>query len=60
MDVQSFVAEVYASGQAPGSVRQAYVVLSQILSAAEVNGLITRSPAVGVKLPSQARGSSGI
>ena len=54
-DVQAFVAEMYASGLAPGTVRQAYVVLSQILSAAETNGLINRSPAVGVKLPSPAR-----
>jgi len=46
---------MYASGSAAGTVRQAYVVLSQILTSAETNGLINRSPAVGVKLPSPAR-----
>lgn len=54
-DVQALVAELVAEGKAPATVRKTYNVLSGILRAAVREGLIARSPAVGIQLPQLPR-----
>ncbi len=51
MDVQSWVNEMHSDGLSASRIRQAHVVLSQILSAAVREGRIGRNVALGIKLP---------
>lgn len=51
-DVRSWVASLSATkGLAPATVKAAYLVLSQVMASAEVDGLIGRTPCIGVRLP---------
>jgi integrase len=50
-DVQRVVGRMEGDGLAPSSIRQAIVVLAQVLDAAERDGLVVRNVARGVKLP---------
>jgi len=54
-DVQNVVAGLTALGKAPGTVRGVYRVVSGVLAAAIADQLITRNPALGVKLPRSNR-----
>jgi integrase len=51
MDVQSWINEMRSDGLSPSRIRQAHVVLSQILGAAVREGRIGRNVALGIKLP---------
>lgn len=50
-DIQSWIAAMEADGLSPSRIRQAHVVLQQVLDAAFRDGLIARNAAHGVKLP---------
>lgn len=50
-DVRTFVADLVGAGVAPGTVRNAFRVLSLVLSSAVAGGAIKANPATGVKLP---------
>lgn len=52
MQVREWVAQLTRTGLSPSRVRQAYRLLSQMLSAAQLDGMIAVSPCVGVRLPS--------
>lgn len=54
-DVQAMVSELVAAGQAPASVRKVYNTLSAILRAAVVEGVISKSPCIGISLPQVQR-----
>ena len=49
-DVRAWVAEI-AAVRAPATVKAAYNVLAQIMRTAELDGLIPRSPCIGISLP---------
>jgi integrase len=51
MDVQSWINEMHSDGLSASRIRQAHVVLSQILTAAVREGRIGRNVALGTKLP---------
>jgi integrase len=51
MDVQSWVNEMRSDGLSGSRIRQAHVVLSEILGAAVREGRIGRNVALGIKLP---------
>jgi integrase len=50
-DVRAWVAELSASGLAPDTVKAIYLTFGQIMSTAEIDRLVVRSPCVGIKLP---------
>lgn len=50
-DVRGWVSSLAQKGLAPATVRAAYLVLGQVFATTVVDGLIARSPCVGVKLP---------
>ena len=52
-DVRGFVANLSAKGLAPSTVKATYRTLGQILRTAEIDGLIGRSPCIGVELPAE-------
>ena len=54
-EVQAMVSELVAEGQAPASVRKVYNVLSGIMRSAMVEGVISKSPCVGISLPQVQR-----
>jgi integrase len=54
-DVQGWVSELTGKGLAPGTVRQAYRVLSLVLDRAVRDGRLQRNPAEDVTLPRQVR-----
>ena len=49
-EVRSWVAEM-AGRRSPATVKAAYHVLAQIMRTAEIDGLIAKTPCVGIKLP---------
>jgi hypothetical protein len=51
MEVQSWINEMHRDGLSASRIRQAHVVLSQILNAAVREGRIGRNVAQGTKLP---------
>lgn len=51
MQVREWVAELLGEGFGASRVRQAYRLLSQVMRAAQLDGLIEVSPCVGVRLP---------
>lgn len=53
LDVRAWVAGLSAKGLAPSTVRAIYRTLGQILRTAEIDGLIARSPCLGVELPAE-------
>jgi integrase len=56
--VQAWIGKMEASGLSPSRIRQAHVVLSEILDAAVRDGLVSRNAAQGVKLPRLQRRES--
>lgn len=50
-DVRAWVAGLSASGLAPDSVKAIYLTFGQIMSTAEIDRLVVRTPCVGIKLP---------
>lgn len=54
-DVAEWLATMQAAGLSPSRIRQAHVVLSQLLDAAVLDGRITRNPADGARLPRLVR-----
>src|SRR6266508_1709849 len=59
MDVQSWINEMHSDGLSASRIRQAHVVLSQILTAAVREGRIGRNVALGAKLPKIPRMEAG-
>ncbi|MGH2597649.1 MAG: tyrosine-type recombinase/integrase [Actinomycetota bacterium] len=51
MDVQTWINEMHSDGLSASRIRQAHVVLSQMLTAAVREGRIGRNVALGIKLP---------
>jgi integrase len=51
MDVQSWINEMHTDGLSASRIRQAHVVLSEILTAAVREGRVGRNVALGIKLP---------
>jgi integrase len=50
-DVRNFVAKLVTSGLAPSTVKGIYLTASQVFSQAVTDGLISRSPCAGIRLP---------
>lgn len=50
-DVRAWVAAMSAKGLQPSTVKPAFQVLAQVLRMAEIDGLIPRSPCIGIELP---------
>jgi integrase len=53
VDVRAFVSDLVDKGLAPTSVGAVYRVFSRILSTAEIDGIIPRTPCRGIRLPRQ-------
>jgi integrase len=53
--VRAFVAELVRAGYAPGTVKATYQIVAQIFAQAALDGLVARSPCVGVELPRDRR-----
>jgi integrase len=54
-DVRNWVAGLVASGLAPSTVRGIYLTASQVFAQAVTDGLISRSPCAGIRLPEDRR-----
>jgi integrase len=54
-DVRDFVADQVALGLSPGTVAGTYHLLARILSTAEIDCLIPRTPCKGIELPRNGR-----
>jgi integrase len=54
-EVQAMISSLVAADHAPASVRKVYNTLSAILRAAVVEGVISKSPCVGISLPQVQR-----
>lgn len=50
-DVRAWVAELSSKGLAPSTVKATYLTFGQIVRTAEIDGLIRRSPCLGIELP---------
>lgn len=50
-DIREFVVALFDHGLAPGTVRAIYFSLSRVMRQAVVDGLVIRSPCIGVSLP---------
>lgn len=50
-DVRAWVAELSAKGLAPSTVKATYLTFGQIMRTAQIDGIIHRSPCIGVELP---------
>lgn len=55
VDVEALIADMLASGLAPGTVRQARAVLSSVMRTGIRHGLLSRSPVEGVRAPRSPR-----
>src|SRR5207302_7605193 len=55
VDVRRFVADMVASGAAPGTVREARKVLRLVLGTAEGSGAIRSNPCNGVRVPASPK-----
>ncbi|MBA3629267.1 MAG: site-specific integrase [Actinobacteria bacterium] len=53
-DVRAWVAELSAKGLAPSTVKATYLTFGQIMRTAEIDGIIHRSPCIGVELPADS------
>jgi integrase len=51
MRIREWVADLSRDGLGPSRVRQGYRLLSQMMTTAQLDGLIAASPCVGVRLP---------
>jgi integrase len=52
-DVRKFVANLVESGLAPSTVKSIYLTASQVFAQAVTDGLISRSPCIGIRLPEE-------
>ncbi|MFN2489886.1 MAG: tyrosine-type recombinase/integrase [Actinomycetota bacterium] len=52
-DVRTWIAEMRAQGLAPATIRAAYRTFAQIMRTAEIDGVIRRSPCIGIELPAE-------
>jgi integrase len=50
-DVRRFVSELTKKGLAPSTVKATYLNFSQMMATAELDGVIGRTPCLGIKLP---------
>ncbi len=50
-DVRAWVADLSSKGLAPSTVKATYLTFGQIVRTAEIDGLIRRSPCLGIELP---------
>ncbi len=57
-DVRRFVAGLDEQGLAPSTIKPIYNLLARILTTAEMDGLIQRSPCSGIDLPRRDRSST--
>jgi len=51
LDVRAWVAELSAKDLAPSTVKATYLTFGQIMRTAEIDGIIRRSPCLGIELP---------
>jgi len=51
MRIREWVADLSRDGLSPSRIRQGYRLLSQMMTTAQLDGLIVPSPCVGVRLP---------
>jgi len=51
--VRAFVAELVRDGYAPSTVKAIYQIVAQIFAQAAVDGLVARSPCVGIETPAE-------
>lgn len=59
--VRAFVASLTDDkGLAPATVKATYLVLAQVLATAEVDGLIGRTPCIGIRLPRDTGGDEPV
>ena len=54
-EVQKWVATMSAQGLAPSTVKAIYRTFSQVMSTAEIDGKVKRTPCVGIKLPKETK-----
>ena len=52
-DVRKFVANLVDAGLAPSTVKSIYLTASQVFGQAVTDGLISRSPCIGIRLPEE-------
>ena len=52
-DVRKFVAKLVESGLAPSTVKSIYLTASQVFAQAVTDGLIGRTPCLGIRLPEE-------
>lgn len=52
-DVRAWVAALTSKGLAPSTVKATYLTFGQIMSTAEIDGIIRRSPCIGIELPAE-------
>ncbi len=50
-DIQTWISDLEERRYAPATIQKAYQILSRALRAAELDGMITRSPLLGIVLP---------
>jgi integrase len=53
VDVRNFVGRLVASGLAPSTVKGIYLTASQVFAQAVTDGVISRSPCIGIRLPEE-------
>jgi integrase len=51
-DVRAWVAAMIGSGLAPSTIKAAFLTFGQIMRTAEIDNYISRSPCIGIELPS--------
>ncbi|HKY77756.1 MAG TPA: tyrosine-type recombinase/integrase [Acidimicrobiia bacterium] len=52
-DVRKFVGNLVEAGLAPSTVKSIYLTASQVFAQAVTDGLISRSPCIGIRLPEE-------
>jgi integrase len=52
-DLRSLTANLTGAGKAPSTVKATYLTISQVFSQAVIDGIIAKTPCVGVKLPNE-------
>lgn len=53
--VRAFVSTLTASGKAPSTVKAIYLTVSQVFAQAALDGVVARTPCLGITLPSDRR-----
>jgi integrase len=55
VDVRNFVTRLVGSGLAPSTVKGIYLTASQVFAQAVTDGVISRSPCIGIRLPEERK-----